>query len=216
MNITEEKKRKLLQILKMQKLFGVQYINQLDFQDYKTQQIILPSNLETLNEYVSNCSLCDLSKSKTSTSIAKGNKDSKILAVTLTGTLDNEKEFSYVRNVFLDVLKYDINDIYMTNILKCSVNNNKENFDTEVSKCIHYLEQEISLIKPKVIITFGISFKYMINNHDILTDVSGNRYNYRGTELIPLLGIDFISKNPSYKDRMFKDIVKIKNIMDKK
>ncbi|MDC0932587.1 uracil-DNA glycosylase family protein [Arcobacteraceae bacterium] len=216
MNITEKVKIELLQILKMKKIFGLEYMNQLDFQNYTSMESNLPSSLEVLNEYVSNCSLCELSKVKTSTSFVKGNMNSKILIVTLNDTLDKEKEFTYVENTFQEVLKLSINDIYMTNILKCNTDKYKENFDTEVSKCIHYLEQQISLIRPEIIITFGTSFKYMMENKDVLTDISGNLYNYRGIKLIPLLGIDFISKNPSYKKRMFNDIIKIKNIMDEK
>ena len=216
MKITKEVKLELLNRLKMDKLFGYEYIEQFNVEQYSAIKNNLPSSLEKLNEHVLNCSLCSLSKTKKSISFYKGNENSKILLISLHDNLDTKKEFNYFKDILNDVAKIDINDIYMTNILKCNVSNYKNNLDDEIHQCIHYLEQQITLIKPNIIITLGNAFKYILNCNDLLTDVSGNLYSYRGIKLIPLLGIDFISKNPSYKDKMFKDMSKIKNIMDKK
>jgi len=213
MHITEKTKSELLHVLNTKKMFGLEYINQVDFQNFRTTKLELPLNIDSLNEHILNCSLCELSKIKTFSPFVHGTMNSKIFVITLNDNIEmNKKEYINFENI----LNININDIYMTNILKCSVNKYKFNLDTEVEKCITYLEQQIVILKPETIITFGIAFKYLMKNDDDIIDVSGNLYNYKGINLIPLLSIDFVNKNPSYKDKMLIDLKKIKKIMDEK
>jgi len=121
-----------------------------------------------------------------------------------------------LKTIFESRLSIDINHIYMTNILKCTVKITKDSHDDEIYQCLHYLEQQIKILKPKIIITFGIAFKYLMNNNDDIIDVSGNLFEYNGIKIIPLLGLDFINKNPSYEEKMISDLKKIKIIMDEK
>ena len=118
--------------------------------------------------------------------------------------------------MFENTLKININDIYMTNILKCKSKINKNNLDDEVAKCISYLEMQILILKPKMIITLGKSFEYIMKNNEKIINISGNIYNFKDIKLIPLLDPLFINQNPSYKEKMVKDLQKIKNILDTK
>lgn len=49
----------------------------------------------------------------------------------------------------------DYYDIFVTNILKCSTPRNREPTEKEIQKCLFWLEKEISLVKPTVIILMG-------------------------------------------------------------
>ena len=216
MNITQEKKIELLHLLKSKKMFGIEHIKTIDFRKEKLQLNQLPTDMESLYEYASNCSLCKLSKTKISFDFDRGNRQSKVLVISLNNSFDNEKLFQNFKTMVENVLLIDINDIYMTNILKCTIKLNKDDLDDEISKCLNYLEQQIRILKPTTIITCGIAFKYLMNNNDDIIDVSGNLFEYNGINVIPLLGLDFINKNPSYKEKMINDLKKIKKTMDKK
>ncbi len=214
--ITKEKKIELLNILNTQKLFGIEHINHFDLGVEQTNKNQLPMEINELSSYVDNCSLCELSKSKIASSFAMGDVNSKIFLISLRNSFRGEKGFSNIKDMVENGLNVNINDIYMTNILKCDVQKSKSILDSEVKKCLIYLEQQINILKPELIITFGEAFKYLMKNNDEIIDVSGNVYIYKNIKLIPLLEFDFIHKNPSYKDKMIRDIIKIKNIMDKK
>jgi len=214
MNIPHEVKSELLDVLKKESLFGFEYTGQISFQNKSHLNNELPNSLDKLEEYVDNCSLCSLSKRKNSNTFYRANLNSEIMMITLFDNLFEEKEFKYFESLLNSELALNINDIYMTNILKCNVDKYNISLDDEVSKCIQYLEQQISLKNPKLIITIGNSFNYLVDSKEILTDISGNVYNYRGINLFPLLGVDFIGKNPSYKAKMFSDIIKLRKLMD--
>lgn len=216
MKITQEKKSELLHLLKSKKMFGIEHIKTIHFKEEKTLFKELPIDIESLYDYASNCSLCELSKSKISFDFDMGDRKSKIMIITLNNSFENIKEFDNLKSMAENILEININDIYMTNILKCRVKLNKDNLDKEVYQCLNYLEQQIMILKPKIIITFGIAYRYLMNNKDDIIDVSGNLFEYNGIKVVPLLGLDFINKNPSYNDKMFSDLKKIKKIMDEK
>jgi len=216
MNIEENIKSELLYVLKTKKLLGIKYIEKIDFTNKINSKLKLPENLEQLNEYVENCSLCELSKMNTGIHFGNGNIGSDLLIISLHNNFFDEKAFLNIQNMIENVLKIDLNDIYMTNILKCGMKVYKNNLDDEVHTCIHYLRKQIDLIKPTMIITFGKAFKYLLKNDDNILDASGNLFNYDGIDLIPLIDPKFIDKNPSYRDQMLLDLKKIKNIMDTK
>jgi len=216
MNIEENIKSELLHVLKKKKLLGIKYIEQINFTNKINSKLKLPENLVQLNEYVENCSLCELSKMNIGINFGNGNIDSDLLIISLHNNFFDEKAFLNIQNMIENVLKIDLNDIYMTNILKCDIKVYKNNLDAEVSTCIPYLRKQIDLIKPTMIITFGKAFKYLLKTENAILDVSGNLFNYDGIDLIPLIDPKFIDKNPSYRDQMLLDLKKIKNIMDNK
>lgn len=216
MNITKQIKSEIIHILKMKKLIGIEHITPVSFSRKTNNKLSLPDEILNLEEYVKNCSLCELSKSKESILFGKGNNTSEIYIVGLNYNYEDDKKFFLIKKMIENVIKLNINETYMTNILKCNSNKLQNNFDVEVNSCIHYLEKQITISKPKLIITLGNAFDYMIKSGEDIMDVSGSLFSYNGIKLIPLMDPDFIYKNPSYKEKMFQDLQKIKNIMDEK
>jgi len=216
MKINYQTKQELLHLLNTKKMLGIEHVKQIDLSQYYNKRHKLPIDIVGLFDYVSNCSLCELSKSKISCEFSQGNNKSEIFIIHTYLNKESQKEYLDLKNMIEERLKININDIYMTNILKCNVKKLNDNLDEEIKKCIPYLEQQIVLLKPKIIITFGNAFRYLMNNDDNITDISGNLFIYNDIKVIPLLNIDFINKNPSYKEKMDKDLEKIKNILEKK
>jgi uracil-DNA glycosylase len=46
-------------------------------------------------------------------------------------------------------------DLYITNIVKHKSPNNRQPFNDEIEACLPYLEAQISIIKPRVVLLFG-------------------------------------------------------------
>ena len=46
-------------------------------------------------------------------------------------------------------------DVYITNVIKCRPPNNRDPLPEEIAACKHYLERQIELIGPKLIVTLG-------------------------------------------------------------
>ncbi len=55
----------------------------------------------------------------------------------------------------LEHINVSINEIYITNIVKCQAFENKTPTDIEIGACSEYLLKEIKIIKPKCIVLMG-------------------------------------------------------------
>ena len=211
--MTQEIQKELLYILKKKKLLGVKYVEIPILSKNNELKRNLPNSLKELNEYVDNCSLCELSKVKENSFFGKGQSNSSIYIVGLNIDFENKKKYLVLKDMMKDIMPID--DIYMTNILKCKHKKIKKNFDFEVEQCLSYFEKEISFEKPKLIIAFADAFKYIMKNNDEILDISGNVFEYKKITIIPLMELNFLNKNPSYKEKMYQDLKKIKNVLEK-
>jgi len=212
--MTNLEKNRIIHTLKMYKSFGIEYIDQIDFNKKKENDSNLPEDLDSLESYVEHCSLCHLSKQKDKNVFGNGDVNSDIYIIGVNQYFKNKDVYDIFKNMIERVLLRDINSVYITNILKCDTSNTVKNIEESIDICMNYLIKQIDLSSVKIIITLGDCFKYMINNDSDVVDVSGNLFDYNGIKLVPILDPDFLYKNPSYKQQMFNDLKKIKTIME--
>lgn len=209
------KKSEVLKLLDSYRYFGIEYIDAINCKLNKNISK-LPNTIDELIMDVSHCSLCDLSKSDEKFVYGVGDSLSNIYII---GTNHYLFKSNQVMQTFKDmiekVLLLKFNDVYLTNIVKCSTKENITQFHNAVDACENYIYKQIEIAKPKIIITLDFAFNLFMKSDEKLMDVTGNIYDYNGIKLIPLLHPEFVYKNPSYKQRMFKDLTKIKNLLEK-
>lgn len=212
--MTENKKIYILNLLNSYKLCGMNYIEPLNLNKIDKNKNDLPNDFNGLENYVNHCSICELSKFKSDSIFSLGEINSDIMIVGTNCDFLNENIYKLLENIIKNVLLIDFNKVYITNILKCSTKTNIKSIKQSIELCSGYLTKQIELVKPKFIITLGTAFNHLLCNDDNVLDISGNIYEYNGIKTIPLLDLEFIYKNPSYKQDMFNDLKKIKSILE--
>jgi len=125
------------------------------------------NTLKSINEEILSCQKCGLYKTRTHAVPGDGNMNADIMFVgEAPGKAEDiqGKPFVGAAGKFLDELLAEIDlkrsDIFITNIVKCRPPNNRDPQDNEISVCWPYLEEQVKLIKPKLIITLG---RYAMN-----------------------------------------------------
>lgn len=120
--------------------------------------------LEKLNENLKSCTKCSgLVQNRRNVVIYRGNPSAKIM---LIGQNPGEQEdlqgipFVGRSGKYLDKLLIKIGfdlekDVYITNTVKCLTPNNREPSIRETINCRDYLENQIKIIDPSLIITMG-------------------------------------------------------------
>ena len=109
-----------------------------------------------------NCQKCQLANARNNVVFGKGNEKSNILII---GEAPGKEEdligepFIGRAGKLLTEILFSINlsrnDVYITNTVKCRPPENRNPSSTEISSCAHFLDKQISLISPKVIILLG-------------------------------------------------------------
>lgn len=119
-------------------------------------------SLETIAEAVAICTLCELCKSRTHAVPGEGKPDARIMFIGEgPGWHEDQQGRPFVGaagkflNELLDKAGVTRADVFITNVVKCRPPSNRDPLPDEIAACSRYLERQIELIDPDVIVTLG-------------------------------------------------------------
>lgn len=212
--ILQEDKNQLLDTLSLYKCFGMEYMEEFDYNHLRTKRdhIELPNDYSKLSEFIEHCSLCDLSKLTNKKNIGFGNSGSKVYFIHDYLNL-KDKNILGVLEQILSFLELSFQEIYITNIIKCAVDLSQENKEKYCELCKEYTLQQIKIKQPVTILTFGDSWRHFVNLGYDDSICFGKEYQYDTASLFALYDLEFIYKNPSYFKEMEQYLKKIKRYL---
>lgn len=108
------------------------------------------------------CTLCELHRMRTQAVPGAGNPNAEIMFIGEGPGWHEDRQglpFVGAAGKFLDEMLEKIGlsreDVFITNVVKCRPPGNRDPLPDEMSACRAYLDEQIALIKPKVIVTLG-------------------------------------------------------------
>lgn len=120
------------------------------------------SSLEKIAEQVLVCTRCRLSETRTNAVPGEGNPQTKVMFVGEGPGFNEDKQGRpFVGNAgqFLEEMLGNIgltrSDVFITNVVKCRPPENRDPEDDEKAACYPYLEGQIKLINPLLIVCLG-------------------------------------------------------------
>ena len=126
-------------------------------------------SLEIIQEKVKVCKKCDLCNTRKNAVPGKGNQKADVVfigeAPGKNEDLHGEPFIGTAGKKLNDALEnagLPRNNVYITNIVKCRPPNNRIPNDIEKSMCSNYLENELTIINPKIVCLLGNTSFYSI------------------------------------------------------
>jgi uracil-DNA glycosylase family 4 len=120
------------------------------------------SALTELYEEIANCQRCDLSQARKTTVPGEGPEDSEIVFVGEgPGFHEDQQGRPFVGSAgqfleeLLDSIGLKREDVYICNVIKCRPPGNRDPLPEEIEICKPYLDRQIELISPRMIVTLG-------------------------------------------------------------
>ena len=164
-----------------------------------------------------NCQKCQLANARNNVVFGKGNEKADILII---GEAPGKEEdligepFKGRAGKLLTEILFSINlsrnDVYITNTVKCRPPQNRNPSSTEISSCSHFLDKQISLISPKVIILLGkIAAERILNTSEPMAKLRSNIHYYKETNIPTLVFYHpaYLLRSPSEKKKVWDDIL---------
>jgi DNA polymerase len=173
----------------------------------------LPNDLNAIQDIVNDCHLCTLGKTSKERIFFIGNKDSKIIFIT-TIPINDDEDTVILNNMLKNVLNISIEDICLLNIIKCKTLKDISSLSSSVDICKNYIKKQIELLNPRLIVTLGDSYNYLLDDNTDISILSGSVLKYKEIDLVPIYHPTLLNKNPSLKKRAFWDLKKIKSLME--
>ncbi len=120
------------------------------------------SALSQLHEEIALCTRCELAKTRTRAVPGEGAEDAELMFIgEAPGWHEDQQGRPFVgpAGQFLEQLLISIGlrreQVYITNTVKSRPPGNRDPLPTEILACRHWLERQIELIKPRMIVTLG-------------------------------------------------------------
>jgi len=114
------------------------------------------------HEELQTCTRCSLHKTRTHALIGEGNIHADIMLIAQApGELEDKENRMFIGpsgKILHSLLKEaDIpeNELYMTNLIKCTLPKNRSPKQGEINACSYYLDQEIKAIHPSILVPLG-------------------------------------------------------------
>ncbi|HWW01827.1 MAG TPA: uracil-DNA glycosylase [Candidatus Acidoferrum sp.] len=108
--------------------------------------------------------------------------------------------------------------VYIANILKCrpdtpgQATGNRKPTPAEMQTCIPYLQEQIDLIRPRVLVALGgTAVEGLLGKTIGITKLRGQWRTYRGTPLMPTYHPAYLLRNqaPAEKRRVWEDMLQV-------
>ena len=179
--------------------------------------------LEKIAEQVRTCKLCDLWKSRTKAVPGAGNIHAEIMFIGEGPGYNEDKQglpFVGQSGRYLESLLKLINlkreDVFITNVVKCRPPENRDPLPIEITTCVPtYLEPQVGLIDPLMIVTLGrfSMARYFPNGK--ITQIHGQPKYDSARAYYPLYHPAAVLRNPSWQEAMEADFRRLPEVLAK-
>jgi uracil-DNA glycosylase len=123
---------------------------------------VVDLTLTEVEEQIRGCTYCDLSRTRTHAVPGSGNRTADIMFIgEAPGFHEDRNGEPFVGaagkflNEMLEAIDLDRSSVYITNVVKCRPPGNRDPLPDEIAACSGYIDRQIELINPKVVVTLG-------------------------------------------------------------
>lgn len=178
--------------------------------------------LKALREEIGDCKRCKLWSKRTNIVFGEGNPNTKLMFIgEAPGKEEDLKARPFVGDAgmlltrLIEKMGFKREDVYIANIVKCRPPMNRDPEIDEIGKCKGFVEKQIEIISPMVIISLGrISALTLIGDAKLkITAIRGKFFDYKGIPLMPTFHPAYLIRNPKDKWLTWTDAQKVLEIL---
>jgi len=181
-------------------------------------------DLAALSKFLEGCPRCKLSKSRTNIVFGQGNPRAELMFVgEAPGRDEDEQGLAFVGKAgqlltkIVEAMGYKRDDVFIANVLKCRPPNNRNPEPDEVAACRPFLEEQIRLIAPKVIVTLGtFAAQALLETDESIGRLRGRWRSARGVRVMPTFHPAFLLRSPERKKDVWEDMKLVRDFLSER
>jgi uracil-DNA glycosylase family 4 len=150
--------------------------------------------LAELREEALTCTRCALAEGRTQVVFGVGNPRAPLLFVgegpgreeDLQGEPFVGRSGKLLDTLMRQEMGIDRSQCYIANVVKCRPPGNRDPLPDEIEACRPYLDQQIDLIAPQVVVTLGnFATRLLLDTTDGIRRLRGNTFQFGSAHLVP-------------------------------
>jgi uracil-DNA glycosylase len=172
---------------------------------------------EALEARVSSCVRCPLHAGRTRTVFGIGNRQAEWLIIgEAPGAEEDRRGEPFVGragkllDAMLAALGYARDQVYIANVVKCRPPENRDPRPEEAASCAPYLDRQIELVAPKIILAVGrVAAQRLLGSDSPVGRLRGrvHRYGPTGIPLVVTWHPAYLLRRPEAKADAWRDLV---------
>jgi uracil-DNA glycosylase len=169
-----------------------------------------------LRAAVAGCTRCPLSATRTQTVFGVGSVEATWLIVGEAPGAEEDRQgepfvgrAGQLLNAMLRAIGLQREQVFIANVLKCRPPRNRDPAPLEAAQCLPYLEQQIALLKPRIMLAVGrISAQNLLKTDLSLGRLRGQVHHF-GVSRVPLVVTyhpAYLLREPAEKRKAWEDL----------
>ena len=173
------------------------------------------ADLPSLARAVAGCERCVLSKTRTQTVFADGAAPARIMFIGEAPGADEDAQgipfVGRAGQLLTKMIEAGMgiprSEVYIANVLKCRPPDNRNPEPGEIAACRGYLEAQIDLVRPEVIVALGkFAAQFLLETEEGIMKIRGRWGAYRGVPVMPTFHPSFLLRQPDRKRDAWTDL----------
>ena len=183
----------------------------------------VPLTLEAIREQIGDCQRCRLARHRKNIVFGVGNPKADLMFVGEAPGADEDvqgipfvgRAGQLLARIIETMFGLQRDQVYIANIIKCRPPDNRDPEPDEVATCENFLFQQISVIRPAVIVALGrYAAQTLLRTTTPISRLRGKFVDYRGSQLIPTFHPSYLLRNPAKKREVFEDMKAVRAKME--
>lgn len=173
------------------------------------------SDLDSLRSAVAVCRACALCESRTQTVFSDGTGSARVMFIgEAPGRNEDEQGVPFVGragallgDIIEKGMKLRREEVYIANVLKCRPPDNRDPEAGEKQHCTPFLDRQIQLLDPSVLIPLGLhASQHILKSSSSMGRLRGRVHTLGGRKVVPTYHPAYLLRSPGMKKECWKDI----------
>ncbi|HAX49957.1 MAG TPA: uracil-DNA glycosylase [Ignavibacteria bacterium] len=191
-------------------------------ENIKREEWEFAESLDELNSKINTCMKCGLGKTRTNFVFGVGNPKADVVVIGEAPGADEDSQgepfvgkAGQLLNKILEATGFSRDEVFILNILKCRPPGNRNPAPDEVELCRPYLEKQLKLINPKLILLLGkVASESLLKTKEPLNKLRGKTHDYKGWKVRVTFHPAALLRNPNWKRPTWEDMLEFKALYE--
>lgn len=179
--------------------------------------------LEALAKEAANCHRCRLCEGRTHVVFGVGDPRARLMFIGEGPGQEEDRlgepfvgRAGKLLDAMLRALGVPRQQVYIANVVKCRPPGNRDPQDDEVVACRPFLERQVELVDPEVIVTLGrVAARHLLGRTEAMRDLRGRWTSWRSRRVLPTYHPAFLLRTPSAKADAWRDLKEARRLLSR-
>ena len=171
---------------------------------------------------IGDCTRCPLHLERTHVVHTEGNHKARLMFVGEAPGADEDRlsrpfvgRAGQLLTKIIEAIGYKREEVLIGNVNRCRPPGNRAPMPDEAATCKPFLEREIAVVQPEVIVVLGnTALRNLLDSREGITRARGRFHDYKGIKVMPTFHPAYLLRDPAKKRETWEDLKKVRDYLD--